>query len=157
MPKKNPPLPPGPCGLPLVRNIFSLDQYNLHKCLAKLSETYGPVMKIRLGTRFCIVINSATIAKEVHKDHDNIFANRDITAAASAASWAGTDIVWSPHGDHWRMLRKICVQDLLNSTRLDALYDLRREIRSMVNTIYSKTFNSIDIGDHIFHNRSLVH
>ncbi|PIA38485.1 hypothetical protein AQUCO_02800295v1 [Aquilegia coerulea] len=108
-------------------------------------------MKIRLGTRLCIIINSASIAKQVHKDHDTIFANRDITATASAAFWGGTGLVLSPHGEHWRMLRKICTRELLNGCRLDAQYDhRRREVRTMVNQIYTKINTSIDIGDQIF-------
>ncbi|KAF9600936.1 hypothetical protein IFM89_014063 [Coptis chinensis] len=147
---KIPPLPPGPWGLPLIGNLLSLEP-NLPSCLAKLSKPYGPIVKLKIGTRLCIVINSASVAKEVLKDYDTIFANRDISAVASAGSWGCTDLVWSPHGEHWRMLRKICVRELLSNPRLDALYDhRRREVRHMVNEIYSNIGKSINIGDHIF-------
>ncbi|PIA34223.1 hypothetical protein AQUCO_03800069v1 [Aquilegia coerulea] len=148
--KKNPPLPPGPRGLPLIGNLLSLEP-NLPSCLAKLSKPYGPIIKIKIGTRLCIVINSASVAKEVLKDHDTIFANRDISAVAYAGSFGGTDLVWSPLGDHWRMLRKICVRELLSSSRLDALYDHRRkEVRDMVNKIYLENCKPLNIGDQIF-------
>ncbi|KAF9599840.1 hypothetical protein IFM89_001786 [Coptis chinensis] len=147
--KANPPLPPGPWGLPLVGNLFSLES-DLHPCLANLSKRYGPIMKIKLGTRVCIVINSASVAKEVFKDHDTIFSNHDISPVAYAGTWSGTDMVFSPYGEHWRMLRKICVRELLSNSQLEALYyHRRREVRNMVIQMYAKGCKSIDIGDYV--------
>lgn len=149
--RQSAPLPPGPRGLPFLGNLLSLKP-NLHSCLAELAKPYGPIMKIKLGSHLCIVTSSASIAEEIFKEKDVIFANRHPTAVAYAGSWNGTDIVWSPHGDHWRMLRKICVASLLNSSRLDALYDIRRrEVRSMVKQIYSEAGKPVDIFHYIFH------
>ncbi|KAF8380456.1 hypothetical protein HHK36_027943 [Tetracentron sinense] len=140
-------LPPGPQGLPLVGNLPFLDP-ELHRCFAELAGTYGPIMKLRLGCKLCIVITSPSLAREVLKDQDTSFANRDVPAVGFLSSYGGLDIVWSPYGAQWRMQRKICVKEMLNKGRLDALYGLRRrEVRAMVSQVYSYKSNPVDIGD----------
>ncbi|XP_077245123.1 cytochrome P450 76M5-like [Tasmannia lanceolata] len=143
-------LPPGPRGLPLVGNLLSLD-LELHRHFAKLARTYGPIMSLRLGSKLCVVVSSSTVAKEILKDHDTIFANRDVPVAARALSYGNHDIVWSPYGPHWRMLRKVCVGELLNNTNLDAFKSLRqRKVNQMVHNIYTKRGTPIVVGEHIF-------
>lgn len=107
------PLHPGPCGLPLVRNLLSLDP-ELHSYFAGLAQTHGPILKLRLGNKLGIVVSSPSLAEQVLKDHDLTFANRDVLAGALAVFYGGCDIVWSlwtPYGPEWQMLRKVCAQD----------------------------------------------
>ena len=145
-----PPLPPGPPGLPLLGNLPFLEP-NLHRYFAKLSEIYGPIMKLQLGRKLCVVISSPSLAKQVLKDHDAIFANRDPTVAAIASTYGGVDILWSPSDPEWRKLRKIFVQEMISKTSLDACYALRRqEVRKMVKDVYSKVGSSINIGEQMF-------
>ncbi|KAK4839150.1 hypothetical protein QYF36_019577 [Acer negundo] len=146
-----PPLPPGPPGLPLLGNLPFLEP-NLHRYFAKLSEIYGPIMKLQLGRKLCVVISSPALAKQVLKDHGAIFANRDPTVAAIASTYGGVDIVWSPsHDPEWRKLRKIFVQEMISKPSLDACYALRRqEVRKMVKDVYSKVGSSINIGEQMF-------
>ncbi|KAL6174535.1 hypothetical protein ACLB2K_051181 [Fragaria x ananassa] len=93
-PDSNSRLPPGPRGLPLVGNLLSLDP-ELHSYFAGLAHTYGPIYKLRLGTKLGIVITSPSLARQVLKDHDVTFANRDVPAAGRAVTYGGSDIVWT--------------------------------------------------------------
>ncbi|KAL6556281.1 hypothetical protein OROGR_005569 [Orobanche gracilis] len=130
-------LPPGPKGLPLVGNLPSLDP-DLHTYLASLAQTYGPIYTLRLGRKTGIVITSPDIAKQVLKDQDTAFANRDVPVAANETSYGGKDIVWTPYGPEWRMLRKVCVREMLCNNTMDSVYALRRrEIRETVRYLYS--------------------
>ncbi|KAL5810986.1 hypothetical protein ACOSQ4_027554 [Xanthoceras sorbifolium] len=145
-----PPLPPGPPGLPLLGNLPFL-QPDLHRYFAKLSEIYGPIMKLQLGRKVCIVITSPSLAKQVLKDHDANFANRDPPIAAIVSTYGGVDIAWSPHGPEWRKLRKIFVQEIMSKTSLDACHALRRqEVREMVKEVYAKVGSPINIGEQMF-------
>ena len=47
-----------------------------HKSLNDLSAIYGPIMYMRLGLRGAIVISSPELAKEVSKNHNDVFSNR---------------------------------------------------------------------------------
>ncbi|XP_042477218.1 flavonoid 3'-monooxygenase-like [Macadamia integrifolia] len=149
--KGKPPLPPGPRGLPFVGILPFLEAGGIHRYFAKLAETYGPIMKLQLGSKLCVVLSSSSTAKEVLKDHDAIFANRDPNVAAMTVSYGGSDITWSPNGANWRMMRKIFTQELMSSKSLDACYRLRQqEVRKMVREVYSKTGEMINISEMIF-------
>ncbi|XP_010276892.1 PREDICTED: flavonoid 3'-monooxygenase-like [Nelumbo nucifera] len=144
------PLPPGPRGLPLVGNLLSLHP-ELHVYFAELARTYGPITKLQLGKKLGIVITSPSLAKEVLKDHDTTFANRDVPAAGRAATYGGLDIVWTPYGPEWRLLRKVCVREMLGTATLDAVYGLRqREVRRTVEYLYSRTGSQVNIGEQMF-------
>ncbi|KAK8650913.1 hypothetical protein V6N13_140534 [Hibiscus sabdariffa] len=143
----NPPLPPGPRGLPILGNLPFIKR-DLHRYFAELSEIYGPIFKLQLGTKTCIVINSHSIAKAVLKDHDAIFANRDTPAAAIVGMFGGVDIVWRPSGPDFIRLRKLLLHLVMSKSRLDASYELRRrEVRQMMKDLHGKIGSLVDIGE----------
>ncbi|KAF9617136.1 hypothetical protein IFM89_034287 [Coptis chinensis] len=144
-----PPLPPGPRGLPLVGYLPFLEP-DLNPHFARLAKIYGPIFTLKLGTRLCIVLSSPSVAKEVLKDHDATCANHDAPAVGITCSYGGVSLVCSHYGEHWRMLRKVCVTQLLSNKRLESLYQIRqRECRQMVNNIRAMIGIPITIDDYI--------
>ncbi|KAK9103256.1 hypothetical protein Sjap_020510 [Stephania japonica] len=148
----NPRLPPGPLGLPIVGNLPFLDP-DLHTYFARLAKTYGPIFKLQLGTKLGVVVTSPSLAKQVLKDHDTTFANRDIPAVATTMviEYGGSDIVWTPYGPEWRMLRKVCVREMLSNASMDAVHSLRkREVERMVREIHEKVGSPVNLGEQLF-------
>ncbi|KAK7265517.1 hypothetical protein RJT34_33137 [Clitoria ternatea] len=143
-------LPPGPSGLPFFGNLLSLDP-DLHTYFAGLAQIHGPIFKLQLGSKLGIVLTSPATAREVLKEHDVVFANRDVPAAGRAATYGGTDIVWTPYGSDWRKLRKVCVVKMLSNTTLDSVYDLRRnELRKTVAYLYGRVGCGVNVGEQVF-------
>ncbi|XP_068635963.1 carnosic acid synthase-like [Aristolochia californica] len=143
-------LPPGPPGLPLVGNLPFLDR-NLHQHLAELARTYGPIFRLRLGLKLCIVVSTSSLAKELLKDHDAIFANHDVPSSALVLPNGLHGIAWAPHGQQWRLLRKLAVGEMLSNTRLDYFHGVRKqEIEQMVRRIYANTRAPLVIRDMLF-------
>ncbi|XP_077220999.1 flavonoid 3'-monooxygenase CYP75B137-like [Tasmannia lanceolata] len=142
------PLPPGPMGLPLIGNLPFIEP-DLHRYFLKLSKIYGPIFKLRLGNKLCIVLHSPSVVKEALKDNDITFANHDKLAGAEIITYGGNDIVWNPYGPEWRMLRRVSVHDFINNTTLEVGRAFRRkEIRRMVNTLYHHAGTPVNIGDY---------
>ncbi|XP_058080717.1 flavonoid 3'-monooxygenase CYP75B137-like [Magnolia sinica] len=141
-----PPLPPGPRGLPLIGSLPYLGP-NPHRYFSKLAQTYGPIMKLKLGSKLCIIITSPNLVKEVLRCHDAIFANRDVPAAIQALSYDGNDMAFSPYGPKWRMMRKVCSRELMHPTVLDFYYSLRRcQVHQMVCYVRTQVGTPVDIG-----------
>ena len=92
--KGQPQLPPGPKALPLIGNLHSLDP-QLHTYFASLSQTYGPICRLWLGIKLGIIITSPALAREVLKEQDTIFANRDVPAAGREMSYGGLESFWT--------------------------------------------------------------
>ncbi|KAI3940025.1 hypothetical protein MKW98_029801 [Papaver atlanticum] len=144
-------LPPGPRGLPLIGNLLSLEP-NLHVYFANLAEVYGPIVKLQVGSKIFIVVSSTSLTKEVLKDNDAIFANRDAPVAALVASYGGVDIGWSASNSEWRKLRKVFAHEMLSNKSLDLSYGLRREeMRKTVTDIHRRKIDTpINFGEEVF-------
>ncbi|KAF9689461.1 hypothetical protein SADUNF_Sadunf01G0094600 [Salix dunnii] len=107
------PSPPGPRGLPLVGYLPFLG-YDLHKKFTELAGVYGPIYKLRLGNKLFMVVSSPRLAKEIVRDKDTIFADRDPPISARVFTYGGNDIAWSSYGPPWTKMRKIFVREMLN-------------------------------------------
>ncbi|XP_019265707.1 PREDICTED: cytochrome P450 93A3-like isoform X2 [Nicotiana attenuata] len=148
--KTEPRLPPGPRGLPIVGFLPFL-RPNLHHQLTELSQQYGPIYKFWLGSKLCIVLNSPSLAKEVVRDQDSVFANRDSSIAGLLATYGGLDIAFSHYGSYWRDMRKLFVSEMLSNRNLEACYSLRKhEVRKTIRNVHTKIGYPIDIGELAF-------
>ncbi|CAL9760491.1 unnamed protein product [Musa acuminata subsp. burmannicoides] len=148
--KKRSNLPPGPRGFPVLGSLPFLDP-DLHRWFADLGRVHGPVMRVRLGAKPCVVLSSASVAREVFRNHDVTFANHDVPAAARTASYGGSDLAWAAYGPHWRALRKVCVRELLSARRVEAVGPLRRrEVRRMVAEVHSRAGAAVEVREVMF-------
>ncbi|XP_043813054.1 cytochrome P450 83B1-like isoform X2 [Manihot esculenta] len=133
---RKPRLPPGPKGLPLVGNLFQLDNSNIQKHLWQLSKQYGPLMSLRLGFKQTLIVSSAKMAKEVLKTQDLEFCSRPSLLGLQRLSYNGLDLAFAPYDAYWREMRKICVVYLFNSNRVQGFRPIREdEVSRMLENI----------------------
>ncbi|KAK9050333.1 hypothetical protein SSX86_030698 [Deinandra increscens subsp. villosa] len=145
-----PPLPPGPRSLPIIGYLPFLSS-NLHTQITTMAHTYGPIFKFKLGSKLHVVISTPELVKEVVRDQDEIFSDRDQTAAGLAISYGGQDIVLSKNTPNWRKLRKILVHEILSNKNLKATNSFRREeVRKTVKNVFSIIGTTIDIRKIVF-------
>ncbi|XP_074369031.1 6,7,8-trihydroxycoumarin synthase-like [Apium graveolens] len=128
--------PPGPRGLPLIGNMHQFDSVNTHIYLYKLSQKYGPLMSLQLGSVQTLVISSASAAKEVFKYHDLCFSSRPTLVGSWKLSYNGIEIIFGRYSEYWREMRKITTLHLFSSKRSQSFQPIReQEVARMVKTI----------------------
>ncbi|KAL0373075.1 UNVERIFIED_CONTAM: cytochrome [Sesamum calycinum] len=148
--KNLPGLPPGPGGLPIV-GYLPYVRPNFHIQFTQLAQKYGPIYKLWLGKKLCIVISSPSLVREVLRDHDTIFANRDITVTTLIGTYNGNDVGWSRYGPQWRTLRRLFVREMLSANSLDGSINLRRdEVRKYIRNVCSETGRPVNISELAF-------
>ncbi|RVW38416.1 Premnaspirodiene oxygenase [Vitis vinifera] len=97
-----------------------------------------------------LVVSSPEIAKEVMKTHDINFAQRPHLLATRIVTYDSTDIAFSPYGDYWRQLRKICVVELLSAKRVKSFQVIRKEeVSKLIRIINSSSRFPINLRDRI--------
>ncbi|KAE8677951.1 Copper amine oxidase family protein [Hibiscus syriacus] len=122
------PLPPGPRGLPVVGYLPFLGLDNLHLLFTDLAGAYGPIFKLWLGNKLTIVISSPSLVKQVVRDNDVAFSEREPSIAA-----------------------QILATDVLSNANLKACYGLRREqMTKTIWDVYENVGKPFDIGELAF-------
>jgi hypothetical protein len=88
---------------PMLGNLPLLGKLP-HLSLYKLSQKYGDVMELKLGSISTIVISFPNRSKEVLQEHDLVFATRPRSVVLDMFTYGGKDIAWAPYGDDWRQM-----------------------------------------------------
>ncbi|XP_019102095.1 PREDICTED: cytochrome P450 71B36-like, partial [Camelina sativa] len=127
--------PPSPPGFPIIGNLHQLGELP-HQSLWKLSKTYGPVMLLKFGSIPTVVVSTSETAKQVLKVHDLHCCSRPTLAGPRALSYNYLDIAFSPFGDYWKELRRMCVQELFSVKRVHSFQPIKEEeVKKLIDTV----------------------
>ncbi|KZV29726.1 hypothetical protein F511_05820 [Dorcoceras hygrometricum] len=118
-------LPPGPRGLPWIGNLHEFDPIHPHLYFYGLAKKYGPLMRLKFGSRSAIVISSARVAKLALKNNDLAFSGRPQLIAFQKYTYDGRDIATSSYNETWRevsrmigeMVKKSDPSEVINLSR----------------------------------------
>nr|AGN04218.1 cytochrome P450 [Salvia miltiorrhiza] len=143
---------PGPKTLPLIGNLHLMLRATVpHHMFRDLAAKHGPLMHLQLGEIHFVVISSVDFAKQVVRTHDLNFANRPRGLVAETLSYNYTAIVFTPYGDHWRQLRKICTLELLSARRVQSFRHIREEeSMHMCEWIASRAGSPANLSEKLF-------
>ncbi|GFP83109.1 cytochrome p450 83b1 [Phtheirospermum japonicum] len=133
-------VPPGPPGLPLIGNLLQLaTAKSPHVYLWQLSQKYGPIIHMKLGSVPTVIVSSARLAEEVLKTQDLAFCSRPSFLGPKKISYNCLDMAFSPYGEYWRELRKITATHLLSLRKTQSFRPIREdEVSRMVAKIASQ-------------------
>ncbi|XP_071718303.1 germacrene A hydroxylase-like [Rutidosis leptorrhynchoides] len=143
-------LPPEPWKLPILGHVHHLIATQPHRALANMAEKLGPIVHLQLGEISAIVISSPSLAKDIMKTHDISFANRPKLQSTEIVAYNNIDIAFSPYGDYWRQMRKICVLELLSAKKVQSFRSLReQESWNLIESMAMKGSTSVNLTDKI--------
>ncbi|XP_075692276.1 cytochrome P450 2A5-like [Rhinoderma darwinii] len=97
-------LPPGPTPLPLLGNALDVGGDIVH-FLMKLSEKYGDIFTVYLGTRPVIVVTGYKLVKEIYVDKGDDYLNRGDMPAFDAF-YKDSGMIFTANMKRWRDLRR---------------------------------------------------
>ncbi|KAK3120232.1 hypothetical protein QOZ80_9AG0684080 [Eleusine coracana subsp. coracana] len=138
--KLRPRMPPGPWQLPLIGSLHHLVCTLPHHAMRDLSQRHGPLMLLRMGEHVAVVVSSADVAQDMFKGHETTFEQRPSTPGIDEV-YSGNGalgVIFAPYGEHWRLLRRILVTELLSARRVEAFRHIRQdEAARLVSSIAS--------------------
>ncbi|KAM1170909.1 hypothetical protein ACFX15_020774 [Malus domestica] len=103
-------------------------------------------MLLHLGRIPTIIISSAEAAKDVLKTNDLYCCSRPSSTGARRLTYNYLDIGFSPYGDYWREMRKICVRELFSVKRVQSYGTIREEeVDKMVNSISAPSSSGVPV------------
>ncbi|XP_071687317.1 premnaspirodiene oxygenase-like [Rutidosis leptorrhynchoides] len=131
--------------------MFSMvSQQPPHHVLRNLARKHGPLMHLQLGEVSALVVSSPQLAKEILIKNDLAFVNRPEIQASKIIMYNNSDIGFSPYGNYWRQLRKICTLELLSAKKVQSFSYIREEeVKFMIESILSSSGSSINLSEKI--------
>lgn len=139
-------LPPSPPKLPIIGNLHQLGRYP-HRSLQDLSKKYGSLMFLQLGSTPTLVVSSADMVREIFKNHDITFSNRPKSTAANLFFYGYKDVGFSPYGEYWRGLKKICTLELLSQRRVQGFQYVREEeVEILVSKVHKARSEGVSVN-----------
>ncbi|XP_014816471.1 PREDICTED: cytochrome P450 1A5-like [Calidris pugnax] len=98
--------PPGPRGYPILGNVLELRK-DPHLALTRLSQKYGDIMEIRIGTRPVLVLSGLeTIRQALVKQGEDFMGRPDLYSFRYITD--GQSLAFSPDsGEVWKARRKL--------------------------------------------------
>ncbi|KAG4932567.1 hypothetical protein JHK87_046569 [Glycine soja] len=139
-------LPPGPRPWPVVGNLPHIGPL-LHRALAVLARTYGPLMYLRLGFVDVVVAASASVAEQFLKVHDANFSSRPLNSMTTYMTYNQKDLAFAPYGPRWRFLRKISSVHMFSVKALDDFRQLRQEeVERLTSNLASSGSTAVNLG-----------
>ncbi|KAG7506243.1 cytochrome P450 2K1-like [Solea senegalensis] len=102
--------PPGPRPLPLLGNLLQLDLKRPYKTLCELSEKYGSVFTVYLGTEKVVVLAGYKAVKEALVGYAEEFGDRHISRIFHDTHH-GHGLVFA-NGESWKEMRRFALSTM---------------------------------------------
>ncbi|RZC91578.1 hypothetical protein C5167_027637 [Papaver somniferum] len=142
--------PPSPPAFPIIGHLYLIMKKPLHEVLIDLSDRYGDVLHLRLGSQSVLALSSPSSIEECLTKNDIIFANRPHAVVAKHLGYDNKTLEWVSYGSDWRNLRRVMNMDIFSHSSLQKTSNIRNEeVQYMLHQLYQRSLSSS--STEIFH------
>lgn len=121
--------PPSPPALPIIGHLHLLSPRSpVPNSFQTPAFRYGPLIRLRFASCIAVIISNSTIAQEILKDNEMNFVSRPQfgTSNTDFNIYYGYEFIFSPNGNYWRFMKKLCMTELLSVQQVTNFADIRR-------------------------------
>ncbi|EJD01786.1 cytochrome P450 [Fomitiporia mediterranea MF3/22] len=104
--RKHLPLLPGPKGLPLLGNVFDMQEGELWETARKWGEKFGPMVQVKSFGETYIFVNSYQAAVDLFDKRGSTYSSRPRNVMIDLQGW-GWFVALMPYGDELRRARQL--------------------------------------------------
>ncbi|XP_045826512.1 cytochrome P450 93B16-like [Trifolium pratense] len=134
-----PPHPPSPPSIPIIGHLHLLKPL-IHHAFRDLSDQYGDLISLRLGSTRFIVVNTPALAKEVLKTHELAYSHRKMNIAINMVVYNDATFAFAPYGSYWKFIKKIATTELLGNRTIGQFQPIRtQELHQFIQTLAYKS------------------
>jgi len=110
---------PGPCGLPVLGNMLSIDRERIHLQAEQWAREYGEAYRFRIASReFVVMSNPEAVAAILRDRPDGFQRTQRISDTARAMGFGG---LFSSNGEAWKRQRPMVLAGL-DPTHIKAFF-----------------------------------
>ncbi|CAL5211367.1 unnamed protein product [Lathyrus oleraceus] len=133
------PYPPSPPAIPIIGHLHLLKPL-IHHAFRDLSDRYGPLISLRLGSARFIIVNTPSLAKEFLKKHELTFSHRKMNIAINMVVYDDATFAFAPYGTYWKFIKKLSTTELLGNRTIGQFLQIRtRELQQFIRTLAKKS------------------
>ncbi|SJL03000.1 related to cytochrome P450 CYP2 subfamily [Armillaria ostoyae] len=136
---RNPPLPPGPRGIPFIGNLLDLPSEKEWLTFAKWGEKYGDMVSVSILGRRLVIINSAQMAVSMLDKKSSIYSDRPVIGMGGELVGWKNSMIFMSYGMCFRNGRRLAHQLFGNSVNIKQFLPmLEKETRRSLKRIFTK-------------------
>ncbi|XP_072044018.1 cytochrome P450 1A1-like [Amphiura filiformis] len=116
-------MPPGPIGLPIVGNMFSLTDQP-HIKFKEMTKKYGNIFAVKMGQRWMVVLNQIDVVRDAMLKKPVEFAGRPDLYSSDILSENYQDIGFATYSARWKLHKKLghsAIRNFATGTKLESI------------------------------------
>ncbi|MED6122730.1 hypothetical protein PIB30_042649 [Stylosanthes scabra] len=131
--------PPSPPSFPIIGHLHLLKPL-LHQAFKDLSQKYGPLILLKIGSARFVVANNPSLTKEFLKLNELAYSSRNMNMAIDMVTYHDSSFAFAQCNNYWKFIKKLSISELLGSRSLLRFLPVRtREIHEFVQSLAEKS------------------
>jgi hypothetical protein len=119
--------PPGPRGLPILKNLLDFPAQQEWKTFAKWGQQFGDIASVSIFGQRMVILNNAQLAMDMLDKKSSIYSDRPvIQMGGELVGWKNA-LVLLPYGDRFRNYRKMFHQVIGTPAAMAAFNPIEEE------------------------------